>query len=39
MQQIVASFFHEECSRIPDEWIILIQCGSFSIIRHLKMTI
>jgi hypothetical protein len=27
---------HESCSRICDEWIILVQCDSFSIVRHLE---
>jgi hypothetical protein len=27
---------HEACSRICDEWIILVQCSRFSIVRHLE---
>jgi hypothetical protein len=30
---------HEACSRICDEWIILVQCSSCNIVRHLKMAI
>jgi hypothetical protein len=28
---------HEACSRVCDEWIILVQWSSFSIVIHLKM--
>jgi hypothetical protein len=27
---------HEACSCICDEWTILVQCSSFSIVRHLR---
>jgi hypothetical protein len=30
---------HEACSCICDEWIILVQCSSSSIVRPLKMAI
>jgi hypothetical protein len=30
---------NDACSRICDEWIILVQCSSFSIAKHLKMAI
>jgi hypothetical protein len=30
---------HEAFSRICDEGIILVQCSTFSIVRHLKMAI
>jgi hypothetical protein len=29
----------QQCIHICDEWIILVQCSSFSVIRHLKMAI
>jgi hypothetical protein len=30
---------HEACNRVCDEWLLLVQCSSFSNIRQLKMVI